>query len=166
MAAKVDYIIQNSASCACNYPESRYSRNMHLFLASGSFDFVAMDIVGPFPRTGKFNQCSHISMDCHSKLTQAFMTSKTTAKHVANVFIDHCFISYNIPMYLLTDNRTRFIGMYIAAVCVLPRAMHLTTTMYYSQTNGEDEQFNKTFLTRTRDYAGKNQKYATPSFSR
>lgn len=121
---------------------------MRLFAASKPIEFIAMDIVGPYPETVQSNQYILVTKNRYSKLTRALSTLKTTAIHVANVYMVHWLVSYGIQTYLLTDNQTRFVIKFIATVCTLLRVKHLTTTAYHPQTNAKVDRFNKIIFTR------------------
>lgn len=112
---------------------------MHLFLAGEPLEFVTMDIFGPFPKTVQCNQYMLVITNRYFMLTRPVSTSKTTAAHVANVFMDYWFFPYGIKTYLFTDNRIRFVSKFLTTVCALYGAKHLATTGYYRQANGQTE---------------------------
>lgn len=119
MAVNVDYLVRNCKSCARNDPKYRLQCHMHLFTAIGLLQFVAMGIVGLFSQTVQGNQNIFVRTDRYLKSTRAVSTLKTTAMHVANVFMKHRLISYGIPTYLMAESRTQFVSKFFATVCAL-----------------------------------------------
>lgn len=89
-----------------------------------------MDVVGIFPKTVQGNQYVLVTMDCYSTLVRAVPTSKSTATHVADVFMDHRINPYGMQTYLLTDNGAQFVREFFALVCALLEVKHLPTSMY------------------------------------
>lgn len=85
-------------------------KEMQLFPAAGPLEFVAMDPLGPFPKSKKGNNSVLIITDRFSKLGRAVTMRTTTAAAVADALLDNWFIPYGIPKYLLTDNWTQFVG--------------------------------------------------------
>lgn len=166
MAADIDCIICNCTSCARSSTKYRHKRSMHLFSASGSLEFGAMDIVGPLPKTTQGIQHISVISDCYSKLARAVPTSRTTATHVANVSIDHFLISYSISKYELADNGTQFVGKLFATVCALFGGTHIATTAYYPQRNGQAKRLKKPSSPGIGPMLQNFKRIETPSFSR
>lgn len=106
IAAKVDYIVQNCASCTRTNQNYRHRRNIQLFSAGGQLEFVAMVFVGPFPIAVQGNQHILVIKSRCSRLTRAVLILRMIATHIANMSMYHWLIPYCIPTYLLPDNDT------------------------------------------------------------
>ena len=158
MANDVYETVQRCESCAATRG-TQYTKQKHLrlFPANGPLEFVAMDILGPLPKTKQGNQFVVVLTDRYSKLTRAIPTGKTTATTVATIFVDHWVIPYGIPNYVLTDNGPQFVAKFFASVCLALGVKHVTTTAYHPRTNGQTERFNRTIVTRLRHYVGEHQ---------
>lgn len=91
-------------------------------------------------------------------LTKTVPTSKTTAKHIAYLFMDRWRIPYGTPAHLLTNKDTLFVSKFVATACAQLEDKHLTTTVYHPQTNGRAKQFNKNVITFLRRYVAELQK--------
>lgn len=137
MAQDVQQIVAQNNSCVRNGSRHRNKRHLQHFPASRPLEFIAMDILEPLPETMQGNQYVVIITDRYSKLTRAIKTSKTAAAHMANIFLDHWIVSFDISSYLLTDNGTRFRSKFFASICGYLGVKHLTTTAYHPQTNGQ-----------------------------
>lgn len=105
---------------------------MQLFPASVPPELAAMDIVEPFPETVLGSQYILVIRHCYYMLARAVRTSKMTATHVTNLFMDHELIPYSIPTYLLADNGTKFVGKFLATVCLLLEDENFTATAYHA----------------------------------
>ena len=62
---------------------------MKLFPAAGSLAFVAMDLLGPLPKTEHGNKFVLVITDRFSKLTRSIAVRTTNAAVVANAFSDN-----------------------------------------------------------------------------
>lgn len=91
-------------SCAKNGSNAKYRFHHHLFLATSSLEHVAMNFIGPLPKTTEANQHVASIIYPHSKLRQAVLTAHITTDTLTKIFFNAWFISYGIPAYLLTDN--------------------------------------------------------------
>lgn len=79
----------------------KQKRHFQLFPASEPLQFIAMDVLGPLPQTNHGNVFVLVMKDPYPKIIGAISTSKTTARHVANKFLDHWIVLYGIPDHLL-----------------------------------------------------------------
>lgn len=77
---------------------------------------------------------------------------KTSLSHVTNVFIDSWVVFYGIPAYVLTDNEVQFTSKLLAMLLTMLCVKHLTTIVYYSQTNGLVEWDRRTVSTSLMHY--------------
>lgn len=158
MANDVYQVVKESNSCArMRGTRHAHQKHLRLFPANGPLEFVAMDLLGPLPKTTKGNQNVLVITARYSKLTRAVPLTKTTANHVATAFLENWVISYEIPNYLLTDNGLQFVAKFFAAICLYMGLNQVTTTAYHPQTNGQTERYNKTIVARLRHYVAEHQ---------
>lgn len=69
---------------------------------------------------------------------------------VAQSFLDYWIMPYGTPTTILTDNGSKFVGKFFAAVCVIMRIKELTTMAYITQTNVPMERYNTMIVSRLR----------------
>lgn len=141
--------LDDCESGARNIPHYKQKHSLQVFSPSRSLNFVATDLSGSLPRTKNRNQHVIVVTDRYAKLARDKLAAKMTDTHIANVF-DHWVISYGIATYLWTDNDPQFISKFVATICTYPGVIHLTTTDYRSQTNGNVERCKKTIVARLR----------------
>lgn len=92
-----------------------HTRELHLSSASGPLHYVAMEIVGRFLRTAQGSLYISVMMtDLYFMLSRAFSKPEETLTHTANIFCDHWFIAYGIPIYIRTENGTQIVRKIIA----------------------------------------------------
>lgn len=158
MAQDVYHTVSGCHSCAKNGTLLKNKLHLQLFPATGPLEFVALDLLGPLPRTNKGNQYVDVITGRYSKLTRAIPTGHVTSTNVAYIVFNDWVIPYGIPTYILTDNGTQLTSKSFATLCTHLGTKQLTTTAYHPQTNGQVERYNKTIVTRLRHYVAKNQR--------
>ena len=156
-ATDVYVLVERCPECRKNRPSAKHQRELKLFPAAGPLEFIAMDILGPLPRSKKGNRFITVMTDRYSKLTRAVPSTKTTAPQVALIFLDNWVIPYGIPSYVLTDNGPQFTSKFFACLCAFLGSKLLNTTAYHPQTNGQAERFNRTIVARMRHYVNEHQ---------
>ena len=139
--------------CARNrMSEKRRTNPLKLFPARGPLESVAMDILGPLPRTKHGNLFLLVIADRFSKVTKTVPLRTVTALSVARAFCDHWAYVYGPPVSLLTDNGPQFTAKFFQAVCAELGIHKVFTTAYHPQTNGQVERYNRTILASLRGY--------------
>ena len=130
---------------------------MELFPAVDPLAFVAMDIVGPFVKTQNGHTNVLVITDRFSKIARAIPLKKTTAAEVAAAFLENWICPYGMPEYLLTDNGPQFVARTFEFLTVMLGVVHVRTTAYHPQTNGQAERYNRTLVTRLVHYVSEHQ---------
>lgn len=72
-----------------------------LFLASGTLEFVALNILGTLPQTMNGEVLIMVIQERYLEMPGADSTSKSTSAIVANVFLDARTVAYEKPDHLL-----------------------------------------------------------------
>ena len=157
MANDINNTVERCPSCLKHRPHPVHQRHLKLFPAKGPLEYIAIDILGPLPRTKTGRQYVVVITDRYSKLTRAVPTAKITAPVVAAVVLEHWVIPYGIPNHILSDNGSQFVSKFFSALCAFLGAKLTTTTAYHPQTNGQTERYNKTIITRLRHYVNDHQ---------
>jgi transposase InsO family protein len=118
MAEDVLEAVRQCDACARNrITLSRRTDPLSLFPANAPLDSVAMDILGPLPKTRHGNSFLLVIADRHSKLTRKVSLRVTTALAVAQAFCDHWVFVFGPLVSLLTDNGPQFVGKFFQAAC-------------------------------------------------
>jgi transposase InsO family protein len=139
--------------------DKRHTNPLQIFAANGPMESVAMDILGPLPRTTHGNTFLLVIADRFSKVTITVPLRTVTALSVATAFCDRWVYVYGPPISLLTDNGPQFAAKFFQAVCAELGVKKLFTSAYHLKTNGQVERYNRTILAALRAYVSKRQDY-------
>ena len=131
---------------------------MRLFPSLQPFEQVALDLLGPLPKTPRGNQ--HILvMSCRfSKLTQIVPLRSATANTVASAFFVHWVTKYGPPKQTLTDNGPQFAAKFMMATSQALGVKNIFMSAYHPQANGQVERYNRTLAAMLRCYVDENPK--------
>ena len=98
------------------------------------FENVAIDIVGPFPRSHGFKYIlTYICLA--SRYPEAIPLRHATAQECAEALLE-IFSRNGVPMSLLSDQGTQFMGVLMRKLC---ERLQIRTTPYHPQSNGAVE---------------------------
>ena len=107
------------------------------------FKRIAMDVVGPLPRTRRGNRFILVLSDYATRYPEAIPLRNITANKVAEALID-IFARHGIPEEILTDQGTNFTSTLLGELYKLLGVRALRTSPYHPQTDGLVERFNRT----------------------
>lgn len=134
MANDVYSIIDQYSSCARNQSHYRHKRLLQLCSLSRPFSFVAMDIVGPLPKTASEKQYDVIIKVSYSKPTSDIPLLRMVLTHTACIFLDKWNVRYGFPSFLLKDKGIQLVSNFFVVLCDLLAVKELTMTAYHPQT--------------------------------
>jgi len=167
MALESYSYLRSCYKCTQEQLASKHARSpMKLFPASGPLEYVAIDILGPLPRTKQGNQYLLVIADRFSKLVRTVPLKRITALSVAQAFANEWVCVYGPPLYLLSDNGTQFKSSFFKDICQRMGTRQFFTSPYHPQTNGQVERFNRTLLAQLRAFVSDDQTswdYYSPS---
>ena len=108
-----------------------------------SFHRIAMDIVGPLPRSRAGNKYILVICDYATRYPEAIPLRSTDAGHVAEELLK-VFARVGVPKEILTDQGSNFTSNLLAEVYRLLHIQPIRTSPYHPQTDGLVERFNQT----------------------
>ena len=159
MANDVFQTVRNCRSCArVRGTTYKHRRFLRLFPAEYPLQFVAIDLLGPLPRTTNGNRHVLVITDRFSKLSRAVPLVRINSTSVVRAFLENWAYPYALPETLLSDNGTQFTSKFFEEICTTLGVKHLTTTTYHPQANGQVERYNRTLVARLRHYVAENQR--------
>ena len=132
-------------------------QHVSLFPAHEPLEFLAIDILGPLPKTPRGNQFILVVCDRFTKLVRTIPLRTITSLAVAQAFCYHWVFVYGMPKTLLSDNGTQFSSKFFQACCIELGIKQVFTTAYHPQCNGQVERFNRTIVSQLRAYVGEHQ---------
>ena len=116
------------------------------------FDRIAMDIVGPLPRSRLGNRYILVLCDYGTRCPEAVPLRNIDAEHVAEELVK-VFARVGIPSEILTDQGTNFMSKLLSEVYRLLSVKAIRTSPYHPQTDGLVERFNQTLKAMLRKVA-------------
>ena len=117
----------------------KHLTRLRQFPATRPIESLAIDILGPLPKTKAGKQLLLVITDRFTKLTQVVALRTVTAYAVAVAFCDAWVFKYGVPRTLLSDNRTQFNAKFFHRTCCVLGVTILYTSAYHPQTNGPVE---------------------------
>ena len=153
MAMDVYNTVRQCSSCAKERIALRkHSSFLRLFPAQKPLEFVAIDILGPLPRSSSGNRYLPAITDRFSKMVQTAPLRPITADAVAKAFCEAWVFKFGPPTLLLSDNGGQLTSKFFQHGGKILGVRQLFTTAYQPQTNGQVERFNRTILAGLRHF--------------
>jgi hypothetical protein len=112
-------------------------------IISEPFSRIAMDIVGPVPRSRAGNRYILVLCDYATRYPDAVPLKSIDAEHVAEELIK-VFARVGVPKEILTDQGSNFTSQLLAELYPLLHVHPIRTSPYHPQTDGLVERFNQT----------------------
>jgi len=125
---------------------------MRLFPETEPFAALAIDLLGPLPRTPEGYEYILVICDRFTKVTRAVLLRDITASDVLSAFLDMWVASYGLPDSVLSDSGPQFAAVLWQGVMKVLGIDTNYATPYHPQTNGQAERFNKTLVKQLRHY--------------
>ncbi|XP_053872984.1 uncharacterized protein LOC128831041, partial [Malaclemys terrapin pileata] len=107
------------------------------------FERVAVDLVGPLPKSSAGFQYILVMMDYATRFPEAVPLRNISARTIAMELVK-IFARVGLPRELLTDQGTNFTSRLLKQVCEILGVKQLRTSIYHPQTDGLVERFNRT----------------------
>ena len=115
------------------------------------FSRIAMDIVGPLPRSSQGNRYILVVCDYATRYPEAFALKSIDAETVADSLIQ-LFSRIGIPKEILTDQGSNFMSRLLSSMYERLGIQALRTSPYHPQTDGLVERFNQTLKAMLRRF--------------
>lgn len=130
-------------------PSKRARARLQQYEVGEPMERVAMDLVGPLPKTIHGNQWILVVGDYKSKWMEAYALPDARATTVAQKFVEEFVCRFGVPRELHTDQGTNFESQVFAEMCSLLGIRKTRTTAYNPKSDGLIERFNKTLINIT-----------------
>lgn len=123
-------------------------------IAVRSFQYLFIDLLGPYPRSNKGNIGLLIVVDNLTKFMFLHPLPKFTSKRICDYLENNIFYTFGVPETILTDNGTQFKSTLFEAFLTKFGVKHTCTAIYYPQANSA-ERVNRSVIASIRAYIGK-----------
>lgn len=124
---------------------------------SRPWEIIAIDYIGPLPRSKTGNQYVLVALDLFSKWVQLHPFAKISSKTLCMELTRHWFHRNSVPAIILTDNATSFTSKEFQSLLSRFGIKHWLSSRYHSQANPV-ERVNRAINTSLRSYARNNQR--------
>ena len=126
-------------------------------LISQPFQRIAMDLVGPLPKSRRGNRFILTIVDYATRYPEAIPLSSTEASRIAKELVT-VFSRTGIPEEILSDQGANFMSMLLQEMYQLLHIRRIRTSPYHPQTDGLVERFNGTMKGMLRKFVGRGRK--------
>ena len=141
--------INHTRSCEvcqrCAKAQSRKAPLMERQIMSEPFEVLAFDLVGPFPKAKNGYMYVLTAICMGSKWPEAIPLKAQTARAVASGMVE-IFARTGIPLQLLSDQGSQFLGSLVRHLCKDLRIDQLKTAPYHPECNGVVERMHGTLV--------------------
>ena len=142
-------VITHTRSCEvcqkCAKAKGRRVPLMEREVLSEPFEVLAFDLVGPFPKAKNGFRFLLTAVCMGSKWPEAIPLKAQTARAVANGMLE-IFSRTGIPLQLLTDQGSQFLGSLVKHLCKDLRIDQVKTAPYHPECNGVVERMHGTLV--------------------
>lgn len=128
--------------------------NSHLD-ANKPWKYISIDLIGPLPRSTKGFSYILVVLDVFSKFPVCFPLRKATASHVVRCLEDGVFLTYGVPLTVLSDNGVQFRSKEYQKLLKSYNVKSKFTPFYHAQAN-PTERTNRTIKTMLTAYVNDN----------
>jgi len=126
-------------------------------IISQPFERIAMDIVGPLPRSARGNRFVLVVCDYATRYPEAIPMKSIDASSVAEELVT-IFSRVGVPKEVLIDQGSNFTSQLLSELYKMLHVQPIRTTPYHPQTDGLVERFNQTLKTMLRKVSGRDGK--------
>ena len=107
----------------------------HFRQPTAPWEIVAIDMMGPYPRTSRGKRFILVATDVMSRWTEAFAVTSSELKIISPTLEREVFMRWGYPRVILSDNAPQFRGINWANQCKSWGAVIHTTPAYHPRAN-------------------------------
>lgn len=145
MSSDIDLHCKSCDLCSArNNPAPAAKAPMQRNQSSFPMQRLAMDIMGPLPKTQRGNSYIVVITDYFTKWVEAFAIPDMTARTIASALVDGFICRYGAPVSIHTDQGTQFESKLFRNICDLLDIKKTRTTPYHPASDGLVERMNRT----------------------
>ena len=143
--------------CATRKGSSRKRAPLKIYNVGYPMERVAVDVLGPLPKTESGNEYILIAQDYFTKWVEAFALPNQQATTVAEVLVNQFFCRFGVPMELHSDQGRNFESAVFQEICKLLQITKTRTSPYHPESDGMVERFNRTLENGLTMFVNENQ---------
>ena len=148
MYSDVEYFVRACEDCQTRKnPPKKLRAPLIPIEISEAFEYVAIDCIGPLPKSDQSNKYIVCITDLMTKWPEAFAVPSIDAIIIARLLHDEIIARHGCPRVILSDQARNFRAKLVKALYKVCNITKSTTTAYHPQCNGLCERFNATLVT-------------------
>lgn len=156
-------VMQYVRSCqVCNQQKSENKSRMGLMgnekRVQYPWQIIAVDIMGPFPRSSRGNSYLLVVADWFSKFTLLLPMRKAIASTIVKFMENSVFLVYGVPQFIICDNGSVFAGSEFKKLANKYNVQKIWFNARYHPQCNYVERINRTIGTAIRSYINKDQR--------
>jgi len=149
--------VKTCSVCNRNKSLPKKSRaSLQTYISGYPMDRVALDVIGPLPRTKSGNRFILVIGDHFTRWMEAFPLPDQQAERVAGKLVHEFMSRFGIPLEIHTDQGRNFESSLFKEICRLFEVKKTRSTPYRPCSNGIIEKFNATLEKMIHSFVGKN----------
>ncbi|MGH0120359.1 UNVERIFIED_CONTAM: hypothetical protein FKN15_067744 [Acipenser sinensis] len=125
-------------------PQDRSHAPLQQYQVGGPMERVAVDVLGPFPRSKRGNRFVLVALDYFTKWPEAYALPDQEAETVAEALLEGFFSRFGVPQELHSDQGRNFESRVFAGMCRHLGIKKTRTTPLHPQSDRLVERFNRT----------------------
>ena len=158
MREDIRLYIHNCEPCnKAKRPKPKPHAALNSYLAGHPMDRVAMDIIGPLPKTQQGNKYILVIGDHFTRWMDAYAIGDQTSHTIAGKLVKEFMCRFGIPLDIHTDQGKHFDSQLVHDICKLLQVKKTRSTAYHPESNGLIEKFNQTLGQLIRTHVLENQ---------
>jgi hypothetical protein len=125
-------------------PRTRSKGKLQIYNVGAPFERIAIDVMGPLPRTDNENRYLLVVMDYFTKWPEVYPIKDQEAETVAEALVNNFISRFGVPQELHSDQGRNFESKLFRGMCNLLGINKTRTTPLHPQSDGMVERFNRT----------------------
>jgi hypothetical protein len=157
MKRQVAEYIRTCATCQRNKSTNQKPGGLlqSLPIPDNPWDSIGMDFITQLPRTRDGFDAILVFVDRLTKMCHLIKCrTDIDAEGTAQLFVDHVWKLHGVPIHVVSDRGSVFVGKFMTEVLRLIGAKHNRSTAFHPQTNGLTEGVNRILEDMIRHYIG------------
>lgn len=153
MKPDIALYIKKCDTCAADKKPAKTPRAPMGSLRVGApWDVLAIDYLGPLPRTPRDSRYILVLTDHFSKYTEVLPVSSQSAEECAQRILDGVIARWGAPLAIHSDQGGTFESRVFKELCKLLEVKKTRTSPRHPRGNGQTERFNRTLLKMIKAY--------------
>ena len=143
MTSDIKQYVQHCEVCQKVKGKAQKHEYLKLFSVKQPFEMIAVDLMGPLPRTTNANEYTVTVQDRFSRLCRIIPVRNARTTTVVDALMKNWFNLYGYPKKLLSDRGSQFTSELFKQICALNGVKKLYTSAYHPQTDGMVERLHR-----------------------